>query len=100
MHEQEEVLGCSLSTPELADRRVAWTDLEPLVVERTRTAEGFRLRFRRERGVSESLRFLVEAERDCCSWAAWELADEEAYSVLQVTGPPGNIAGLAAAFGL
>ncbi len=100
MSEHHEILDCSLSPPELANRRVAWTDLEPLVVDRTRTEEGFRVRFQREPGVSESLRALVEAEGDCCGWASWEMADEEAYSVLQVNGPPEKIGTLAAAFGL
>lgn len=100
MDDQQEIRGCTLSNPELIDRRAAWKDVEPALVDRVRTEEGFRVRFRSDPGVAERLRALVDAEGDCCGWASWELADEEDYAVLQVNGPRERIASLAVAFGL
>ena len=100
MDERQDVVGCSLSAPELVERRTAWKDVEPSLVDRVRTEDGFRVRFRRDPGVAESLRVLVDAEGDCCGWASWDVADERDHAVLQVTGPPERIASLASAFGL
>lgn len=58
------------------------------------------MRFRRDPGVPESLRALARAEGECCGWASWEVAHEEGYTVLRVTGPPERIANLANAFDL
>lgn len=100
MDEQRITLECTLSTDELLDRRAAWSDLAATLVDRAWTDKGFRLGFRREAGVPESLRALVVAERNCCGWASWTLTDEGDCSVLEVTGPAEKIATLAAAFGL
>lgn len=100
MEENQEIDGCTLSKSDVVDRRAAWKDVEHALVDRVRTDEGFRVRFRRDREVPESLRALVDAEADCCGWASWVLADEGDHSVLEVTGPPGRIGSLARAFGL
>ena len=58
------------------------------------------VRFQGPPRIHASLRSLAAAERDCCEWAMWEVVGEGDYAVLQVTGPPGRIGRLAAAFGL
>jgi hypothetical protein len=100
MDEQTEVFGCSLSAAELADRRGAWEAVVAARVDGVRNEGGFRVRFRGDSGVSESLRALVAAEQECCGWASWEVVDEGDCSVLEVSGPPGRIGALATAFGI
>lgn len=95
-----ETLGCSLSRDELVDRRAAWGDVEPAVVDRQRTEDGFRVRFQAQLRVTADLRALAAAEQSCCGWASWAVTEEDGYAVLEVTGPPGDIGKLAAAFGL
>ncbi len=85
---------------DLAARLDAWRGLEAARVDGQRTEGGFRVRFRGEPTVYESLRTLVAAERDCCGWARWEVMEEDGWSVLEVAGPPGRIGALATAFGL
>ncbi len=95
---QRRVLDCTLGPEELVDRRAAWGEVAPALVERVRTENGFRARFRRSPDISDALSALVAAERDCCGWASWALSDEGNCVVLDVTGPPDRIGALAAAF--
>lgn len=96
--EQGPNLECTLGTEELVDRRGAWRDVAGAVVDRVRTENGFRVRFRRSPDISDALTALVAAERECCGWASWALSDEGNCVVLDVTGPPDRIGALAAAF--
>ena len=100
MDQQPEVFECSLSAAELEDRRAAWEAIAATRVDGVRNEGGFRVRFRSQSGISDSLRALVAAERDCCGWARWEVIDDGDCSVLEVSGPPGRIGALASAFGL
>ncbi len=100
MEEQPSIPGCSLPDDELRSRREAWNQLASAIVDRARTDGGFKVRFERADGVSESLRDLVAAERECCEWATWAVAEEGGHSVLEVGGPPDRVGTLAAAFGL
>ena len=100
MDEQSGALECSLSAAELAGRREAWEAVAAARVQAVRNEGGFRVWFQSQPGISESLRFLVAAERDCCGWASWEVIDEEDWAVLEVTGPPDRVGALASAFGL
>ena len=96
--EQRLDLECTLGPEELVDRGAAWGDVAAAVVDRVRTENGFRARFRRSPAISDALGALVAAERDCCGWASWALSDEGNCVVLEVTGPPDRIGALAAAF--
>ncbi len=100
MDDRLTILGCSLPDDEFRSRRAAWSHLESAVVDQAWTHAGFRVRFERTDGVSESLRELAAAEEDCCGWATWAVAEEGGYSVLEVRGPADRISQLAAAFGL
>ena len=95
---QRRDLECTLGPKELVDRRAAWGDVAAALVDRVRTENGFRARFRRSPDISDALRALVAAERDCCGWASWALSDEGNSVVLDVTGPPDRIGALVAAF--
>ncbi|MBW3548137.1 MAG: hypothetical protein KY452_08420 [Actinobacteria bacterium] len=96
--EQRRHLECTLGPEELVDRRAACGDVAAALVDRVRTENGFRARFRRSPDISDALSALVAAERDCCGWASWALSDEGNCVVLDVTGPPDRIGALAAAF--
>lgn len=100
MDDQQEIPGCTLSGREVVDRRAAWEELAPAIIDRARTAGGLRVRFRRDPRAVELLHALVDAEGECCGWAAWELVEEDTCAVLRVTGPAEKMAGLARAFGL
>ena len=70
------------------------------VVERTRVPGGFHIGFRGPQSAVEAVESLVTAERECCSWADWQVQAIGHRSVLHVTGPDTLIEKLASAFGL
>ncbi len=100
MDDQLEMLECTLSATEMADRRAAWAALKAARVDSMPSEAGFRIRYRSQPGISESLRTLATAEGACCGWADWEVSEEGGFAVLEVTGPAGKIGVLADAFGL
>lgn len=70
--------ACSLTAPELAERRRAFAQL-PLIDE-----AGGRLRYRDEPGVEDKLRELIRLEAECCPTIRFELIREEGDLVLTV----------------
>ena len=69
------LIACSLTAAEMPDRRRRWLALtDRALARRTATAEGVRLTFRAAPGVEEELRALAALERDCCGFAAFEVA--------------------------
>jgi hypothetical protein len=86
---------CSLGDDALAAQTDAWRQLGGYVTEKERWASGFRLTF--QASVYERVVALVDTEQGCCSWGRWEVRPGP---VLEVTGPPAEIDGLAKAFGL
>ena len=60
------------------------------------------VRYEPKLGVWEELDALVAAERQCCSFVAWEVSQDEDHAVLRVsTDPraPDDVASIAALFG-
>jgi hypothetical protein len=60
------------------------------------------VRYEPKRGVGEELDALIAAERQCCSFVAWEVSQDEDHVVLRVTADPGapdDVASIAALFG-
>jgi hypothetical protein len=69
------VIACSLTASELPERRGRWLALtERALLSRTATTDGVRLTFRAAPGVDDELRALAELERECCGFAAFEVA--------------------------
>jgi hypothetical protein len=91
-------LSCTLSEGDLARETEAWREQRPFILSHDRSDGRFRITFERER--HDRLGALVATERGCCSWARWSLSQDATGSVLEVTGPPGEIAALADAFGV
>lgn len=71
--------ACSLSAPELAERRRAFSAL-PLVDD-----TGGRVRYRDEPGVEDALRDLIRLESECCPGVRFELTREEGMVVMTVS---------------
>lgn len=91
-------LSCKLSNPELVEQSKAWREQRPFILSHTRSDGRFKITF--DRACHDRLSTLVATERGCCSWADWTLSEDAGTSVLEVTGPPTEIAALADAFGL
>lgn len=89
---------CLLPTAELAQRSRTWRDLAPLIVDHERIQNGFRIGF--HPSTTQELEALVAAERSCCGWADWVVSAKATTTVLEVKGPPEQVAALAASFGL
>jgi hypothetical protein len=69
------VIACSLTASELPERRRRWLALtDRALVGRTVTTDGVRLTFRAAPGVEDELQALAELERECCGFAAFEVA--------------------------
>ena len=94
-----ELIGCTLSSPELGDRRRAWEELSTSVVGRRRIERGFEVAYADGPQVGERLAGLARAEGGCCAWAAWAVRRSGDRWVLEVTSDRAEIEGLAAAFG-
>jgi hypothetical protein len=56
--------------------------------------------FRGPQSAIEGVENLVASERECCSWADWQVRAIGDCAVLHVTGPEAPIEALARAFGL
>jgi hypothetical protein len=77
-------IACTLGTEDLALQSKRWTELRVRAgLDRTATADGLVIRFRREPGVEEELRELVSVERQCCAWAEWSVDAEDEQVVLR-----------------
>ena len=86
-------LACSLTTPELRDRRDQVLALLRRHCRAQRpVANGYRLRFEGQDDVLGSLASLIEAERACCPFLRFQLTVEpDRGSVyLELTGPEGT----------
>jgi len=57
------------------------------------------VRYRAEQGVREELDALTAAERQCCSFADWEVTQEGEHVVLRIASDTDGIAALAELFG-
>lgn len=89
---------CELDEQARVDQADRWRGLAGFVYRRARTEDGFRLTF--DHRMRDELTALVAIERDCCAWAEWSLREEQDGLALEVTGPPGDIGALGAAFGI
>jgi hypothetical protein len=92
-------IACSLPLDEGADRRVRWERLAArgnAVLERT--SAGIRLALRPEPGVEDELRELADLERDCCSFARWNVRDAGDRLVLEVEADGDGAAAVQAMF--
>jgi hypothetical protein len=92
-------ISCRLTADELAERRTAWQTVRTRVdvVERNRFPGGFRMVVQGSDDVLQEVARLVAAERECCSWASWELETQWGQATLTVSGEEELIAPVARA---
>ena len=79
---------CALGTAELRARADEWDALGArALVDRVQMREGVQLRFRREPGVEEQLRRLVDLEGACCPFLVFAIEPASEELVVSVRGP-------------
>lgn len=96
------MIACTLDPEEASARRAGWREVHKQVeiVERVRVPGGFRIGFRGPPPAVEAVEALVASERECCSWADWQVTAGGDGAVLEVSGREVLIEPLARAFGL
>jgi hypothetical protein len=94
------VIACTLGPADLTDRRARWRALaEQAFLERSETEQGVRLAFRAGEGVEAELRELAALERECCSFAHFEVSSSRKQVVLDVSAPSEAVPAVRAMFG-
>jgi hypothetical protein len=94
---QEDVpaIACQLGDDEAGTQATRWIRLgRDAGLERVETEDGLRIRFRDEPAVEKELRALIAVERNCCSWARWEILRAGDVLVVQVSSTPEGTAAL------
>ena len=75
--ELSELIACTLSDTDLKSQQERWLALgENFGLGRQETKDGLRLSFRSHPAIRKELEALVAVERECCSWAAWNVDDD------------------------
>jgi hypothetical protein len=88
-------VACRLTSAGLAAQNGRWERLAArAMTERSETADGLRVSFRREPGVDDELRRLAEAENQCCPWADWAVRTHTGHIVLEVRSAADGIGAL------
>ncbi len=92
-------VACDLSAGDLATQAQRWLRLaREAGLGRAETADGLEIRFRDEVAVERELRDLASVERNCCSWARWEVHRGDGELVMRVSSAPEGAAALHAMF--
>lgn len=93
------VVACTLTTADLASQSARWERVRTASgIERVESADGIRLRFRADAGVTDELRALAAVENDCCSWATWTVTTPGTEVVVLATSTGDGITALHAMF--
>lgn len=78
--------ACSLTPPELSDRRAMWERLcRRALREQRAIATGMQLVFAAQEGVEDELHELARLEARCCAFADWRVSRRDESVVLDVT---------------
>jgi MerR family copper efflux transcriptional regulator len=94
-------IACTLGLDDGAGRMQRWRALSAQGhPSARRDADRLIVRYRNEQGVREELDALAAAERQCCSFADWKVAQEGGHVVLRIASSPDGIAALAELFGV
>jgi hypothetical protein len=98
---RERGVPCKLERSQVGFRRAEWHDIRQQleIVERTRRPDAFRITFRGPKRAIEVVQRLVASERECCSWADWQLHEGGEAAALEVTAREELLEPLARAFG-
>jgi hypothetical protein len=92
-------IACTLGLDDGAARMQRWRALSAKAHPNARRdGDQLVVRYRSEPGVREELDALAAAERECCSFADWEVAQERGHVVLRIVSNTDGIAALAELF--
>jgi hypothetical protein len=84
--EKSPAVACTLGGGDLAVQAERWLELRRGAQRaRQETEDGLRVTFDDAPDAEAELRALVAVERDCCSWASWNVFREKGTLVLQAT---------------
>ncbi len=96
-------VACTLGPDDGAARMRRWEALSVDGCPSTRrSGHLLEVRYRLAPGVREELDALAAAERQCCSFVAWDVSQDEDHVVLHITADPArpdDVAPIAALFG-
>jgi hypothetical protein len=88
-------IACSLAAADFTAQAARWQRLAArAIIRRAEVADGLRMFFRLEPGVSDELRSLIAVEKECCPWARWAVRETEGQAVLDVRSSGEGIAAL------
>jgi hypothetical protein len=66
-------IACSLTSEELLHRDKSWRKVAKFAMESREIPGGLAFVFRRDPGVEDSLRQLIQLEAECCPWMTFSL---------------------------
>jgi hypothetical protein len=89
MHRMNLPIACTLTGPELLERRRTVLEMVRKIKVRTvRLPDGYAYEFSNRAEISEQLSSLVALERQCCPFLTFNIIDGPTAVRLEVTGPP------------
>jgi hypothetical protein len=96
---EELPVACTLGATDGAVRLARWRALSDARLSVRHTPDQLVVLYRSQQGVHEELEALVAAERECCSFAEWEVTRDSEYSVLRIRSDVQGLAAIVGVFG-
>lgn len=92
-------LACTLVAADGAGRLARWRALSDARVGVQRMPDQLVVRYRPQPEVAHELEALVLAERECCSFADWQLTRDSEHLLLRIRSDTQGLAAIVGAFG-
>lgn len=95
---EELPIACTLTATDGVARLARWRALADARLSVRRTPDQLIVLYRVQPGIHKELQELVAAERECCSFAEWEVTRDSEHVVLRIRSDASGLAAIAAAF--
>jgi hypothetical protein len=92
-------IACTLGATDGAARLARWRALSDARLTVQRAPDQLVVLYRSQPGVHEELEALVAGERECCSFAEWEVTRDAEHVVLRIRSDAKGLAAIGDAFG-
>jgi hypothetical protein len=92
-------VACTLGAMDGAARLARWRALSDARLDVRRMPDHVLVLYESQPDVHQELEALVAAERECCSFAAWELTQESGHLVLRIRSDAQGLAAIVGVFG-
>ena len=93
--EKAPIVACTLSAGDLAAQTARWLELRGNAQRsRVETEDGLRVTFDDAPDVETELAALVAVERECCTWASWDISREGGELVMEATSTAAGVEAL------